>query len=1032
MKRLIVGIVGAWVVLPWGAFAQAPPIEKDHAEKMAKGLELFQKHVKPLFLKKCVKCHGPERSESEFDLTSREHALKGGLMGASIIPGDSKKSLLYRMVAHLKEPYMPYEAKKLPDEDIRHIAAWIDYGAPYDGNLLGKDASAWTKKVIPAEAKEHWAFRPLKRPELPKVKDPTWAKSPIDRFIQAKREAVGVAPNLAADRRTLIRRLYLGLLGVPPTPEAVDSFVNDPDPLAYDKLVDTLLQDPRLGERMARHWLDLVRFAESHGFEHDYDRPTAYHYRDFVIKAFNSDLPYNTFVKWQLAGDEYEPKNPLAMMATGFLAAGVHSTQITKNEVEKHRYDEMDDMLATTGTAMLGLTLGCARCHDHKYDPVPSRDYYQLLATFTHTVRSEVMLEIDPEGDKIRKAAFEREHAPYLEALARWEKERLPERLAEWEKQYRAQPQQIPWEVLELIETKAGGGVKFQPLGDGSVLATGKAPVIDTYTFKAKTQRVGIVSLRLEALSHPSMVKGGPGRGSNGNFALTDFAVAVQPASDPKAKPTPVKLVRPRSTFDQKGLGIAGALDADAVTSGWAIDPQFGKDHAAVFDFEQPIGDANGLILTITMKFQNNVSHSIGRPRLSISTIADAPIQGDSMPASIEQILRLPIDQRTAEQIAKLRQWYRTIDPEWKKLAAAEKEHALKAPQPSTVKTLVSTEGMPAVRLHSQGEDVLKETHFLRRGDPNNKEGVATMGFLQALMPHAEASKQWYQPPPSGSRTSWQRRAMAEWITDVDQGAGKLLARVIVNRLWQYHMGRGIVATPSDFGLRGEPPTHPELLEFLAEELVQHGWSLKHIHRLILTSATYQQTSTPDEAKMKVDRENKLFWRKPSRRLEAEVIRDSILSVGGILDTTMFGPGTLDTNSKRRSIYFTVKRSRLIPAMIVFDAPDGTVGVGERPSTTIAPQALHLMNDRTIRNAAQGFASRVYPDEQTPLERAVEQAYRIALARKPTADETADAVAFLKEQSDSYRSAGKTNAMQLAMTDFCQAVICLNEFVYLD
>jgi hypothetical protein len=322
--------------------------------------------------------------------------------------------------------------------------------------------------------------------------------------------------------------------------------------------------------------------------------------------------------------------------------------------------------------------------------------------------------------------------------------------------------------------------------------------------------------------------------------------------------------------------------------------------------------------------------------------------------------------------------------------------------------------------LHTQGDDFLKETHFLRRGDPAQKDAVAKVSFLQVLMPEPEAQSKWLAPPPAGSRTTYQRTAFANWLTDTEKGAGDLVARVIVNRLWREHFGRGIVATVSDFGIRGEPPSHPELLDYLASELIRGGWKLKPIHKLIVTSAAYQQSSTRDEAKARLDSDNRLVWRQPVRRLSAEVIRDSILFVGGKLNTAMYGPGHLSEESPRRSIYFTMKRSKLIPALVVFDAPDGTVHVGDRPITTIAPQALHLMNNPHVRGAAHGFARKVLADARITDEAAVKLAYKMALCREPTADELADGIGFIKNKPD----------RQTALADFCQVLFCLNEFLY--
>ncbi|HEX4610984.1 MAG TPA: DUF1549 and DUF1553 domain-containing protein, partial [Urbifossiella sp.] len=892
-----------------------------------------------------------------------------------------KKSLLYQLVAHQRQPHMPHERAKLPDAEIARIAEWIDLGAPYDRPLLGKDdASAWTRKVVPTEAKAHWAFQPLKRPAAPGT---------VDGFVLAKLRAAGLGFNPPADKRNLLRRVYLDLIGLPPTPEQVDAFLKDGSPTAFEKVVDELLASPQYGERWARHWLDLVRFAESHGFEHDYDRPTAYHYRDFVIKALNADLPFDTFARWQLAGDELAPTDPLAVMATGYLAAGVHSTQITKNEVEKHRYDELDDIVANVGTTFLGLTVGCARCHDHKYDPVPARDYYRMVAAFTTAVRTEIEFDLEPEKYRAAKAAFDATHVPLAAAVKKYEAEQLPAKLAEWEKARGDNPPAFPWVLPEIGGVVSAGGATVEKQADGSVLVSGKNPNTENLRFTLTTNEVDLKSLRIEALTHPGLVRGGPGRATNGNFALSNVQILAAPKDRPQAAEK-VKLTAARATFEQKGLAVAGAID-DNATSAWAVDPQFGKDHAAAFAFEKPVGFPGGTVLTVTLGFHNNTGHGMGRPRLALSTAERPDLTAPAATERVRGAIATPAGQRTPEQTAALLAWYAPQDAGWRTASKAAADHLTKAPKPSLTKALVTSEGLPPIRLHSQGDDFLKETHFLRRGDPGQKDGPANVSFLQVLMPDPEGQGRWLTPPPAGSRTTHQRAAFARWLTDPDAGAGPLVARVIVNRLWQRHLGRGIVPTVSDFGVRGEPPSHPELLDFLASELVRNGWKLKPVHRLIVLSRAYQQSAAHDPARDRADPENRLFSRYPVRRLEAEVIRDSILHVGGLLDPTPFGPGSLSDAMTRRSVYFTMKRSRLIPALTVFDAPDGTTGVGDRPSTTVAPQALHLMNNPQVRAAAKGLAKRALTagDDAAVITRA----YRLALGRAPTAGELADATA---------------------------------------
>ena len=900
--------------------------------------------------------------------------------------------------------------------------------------------ASWTEKVVPPDARDFWAFQPLRTAAPQSIKNAEQVRTAVDRFVLEKLESKGLAFSPPADKLQLLRRAYFDLVGLPPPPEAVAAFLNDASPDAWRLLIDRLLDSPQYGERWARHWLDISRFAESHGFEHDTDRPSAYFFRDFVIQALNQDLPFDTFVKWQLAGDEFEPDNKLALMATGFLAAGVHSTQITKNEVEKHRYDEMDDMLSTVGSAMLGLSIGCARCHDHKYDPIPQRDYYRLLSTFTTTVRSEVELDLDPDGYKRAKNAFDAEHAPFVAALKKFEDEQLPQRFDAWEKNGANRREGVSWVVLDPQTFKSEGGATFKKLPDGSILASGPNAKFDTYTFVVPTKLTGITGVRLEALADPSLVKGGPGRADNGNFDLTDFHITIAPKIDPASGggnppgPSPVKLPlnNPRATFEQPGLPIAAAID-DNDKSGWAIDPQFGKDHAAAFDLEVPAGFENGSTLTFRLAFKGNDRHNFGRTRLSL-TNSRTPIEltAPGMPQQITEILGKPAENRTADERTAIVNWYATLDPEWQKLNQAAGEHLAKAPQPMLAKAMISSEGLAAVRLNTQGGDFLEQTHFLRRGDPNLKDAVAAQGFLQVLTPSGDDAKRWQASPPSGWRTSYRRRALAEWLTDVDRGAGALVARVIVNRLWQHHIGRGIVATPNDFGARGATPTHPELLDWLAGELIRRGWKLKEMHRLIMTSAAYMQSSRFDETSSAIDRENALLWRKSPTRLEAEVIRDSLLSASGLLDTKMLGPGTLDESTRRRSIYFTVKRSKLIPMMLAFDAPDALSSTGERSTTTVAPQALILLNNANTRAYAKAFAKRIAPDAATDLTHAIRAGYVIAVARQPTDEELADGAAFVAAQAASYQSAGKPDARELAFADFCQVLLCLNEFVYVE
>ena len=1029
VAALGLGLAGLWLagLSPRVAHAAEPDEQAGRA--------VFQNEVREILAHHCLKCHGGETVEAEFSLVDAESLRRGGVSGTAIEPGNPRASRLYQRVTHATQPGMPFRAAKLTDKQIDSLTRWIELGAPYDKPLTDSAATAadWTQKTIAPEARDHWAFRPLREVPVPQVRRADWARNPIDQFVLSRLEGAGLEPNPPAEPARWLRRAAFSLTGLPPTAAQLDALQAGPVDPVFARQVEEWLGSLQFGERWARHWLDLVRFAESHGYEHDYDRPTAYTYRDFVIEALQTDLPYDQFVKWQLAGDELAPHDYRALWATGYLAAGVHSTQITKNEVEKHRYDELDDIVATLGQSLLGLSVGCARCHDHKYDPIPQRDYYRMVSTFTTTVRSEVDVELDQEQTARAREQHTAAALPLRRGLAEYQQSQLPARLAAWEAEHPFQPQSFPWLVVVPEQSKSDGGTTLENQPDGAILATGANPQFDVYTFTCRTTLQGIRHLRIEALSHPSLVRGGPGRAPNGNFDLTDLKVTIAPANQPE-QAVPVRLASPRATFEQPGLPAAATID-DNDRSGWAVDPQFGKDHALAFTLAEPVGFEQGSLLTFRLVFRGNDMHNFGRTRLALSTAAEPPeLQAEGLSAQLASAFVTPAEKRSPDQQRVLLAWYgQTHDPEWQKQKQALDAHIAATPQPKLRKSLISSEGLPALRLHTQGGDFLEQTHFLRRGDPNQKQAVALPGFLQVLTPFGGESGPWEPQRPEGAKTSFRRVALANWLTDVEHGAGSLLARVIVNRLWQHHFGRGLVETPNDFGLRGSPPSHPELLDWLALRLVRGGWKLRPIHQLMLDSATWRQSADVDAGKLAADRDNRLLWRRQPVRLEAESIRDSVLQVAGLLDPTPFGPGTLDQASLRRSIYFTVKRSRLMAPLQVFDAPDALSSIGERPRTTVAPQALLLMNAPQTRQAARGFADRLLKGSPANLAGQVTLGHRLALARAPTDTELADGMAFVQAQAESYRQAGSgDDAPTLALADYCQVLFCLNEFIYIE
>jgi len=880
---------------------------------------------------------------------------------------------------------------------------------------------------------KHWAWRELTDPKPPQVKEAKWVRNDIDRFILSKLEANGLAPNEEAEVGALKRRLHYDLVGLP---EVVDTKNK-----SYEAVMDELLASEHFGERWARHWLDVARFAESHGFEQDYDRPHAYHFRDFVIKAFNQDMPYDQFVRWQLAGDEIAPNDPLALSATGFLGAGVFPTQLTEKEFESARYDELDDMANTTGMAFLALTIGCARCHDHKFDPIATKDYYRLTSTFGLTIRSEIDAPMDTQQYRDGLAKWENERKPLLAAREKFEREELPKRFDNWLNDPEGKTTSASvWATLDDAEPKSLDGATFTAQGDGSFLLSGKNPKDDRWVVTAKVALPKVTALRIEALTHNSMKGNGPGRAGNGNIALSDIRVFAKKAGE-KGKGKPVKLVNPRADHQQNttNLSIASSIDGDKRKTGWAVDGQIGKDHVCVFEFAEPVKNEGGSEFTFELDFFVNTSHVIGRPRFSVTSQLAPPLKAESQSQVMVALFKAVsqpggVEGLDEKQRTSLRDAYRGIDSKWKELTSKITAHESKKPSPKKVKMMVSSEGFKPMKHHADGRGYphfYKKIYFLDRGDPNKKGEEVSQSFLPLLMRNGKNSSHWQAKRPKGARTSHQRKALADWLTDVKNGAGYLVARVIMNRLWQHHFGQGLVATPNDFGYQSEPPTHPELLDWLACRLIENGWRLKPMHKLILSSASWRQSSVYDEAKAAKDLDNQFLWRFSPRRLEGEVIRDSLLTVSGQLDKTMYGKGTLDERSKRRSVYFFIKRSRLIPTMQLFDAPEPLVSQGRRLTTTIAPQALMFMNSPNVRGYADAFAQRLSLEAGDDLEKAVKAGYKAALGRQPDADETAATLAFLQAQEASYQEAKQNDARHLALVDFAQTLFGLNEFSYL-
>lgn len=1023
------------VALRLAAHAAVTPVPPDHAERMNTGLQSFDAEVAGILREHCLKCHGGDKTRGDLDISTREGLLKGGADGPSVSAFHPEASRLLKMLRHEEEPFMPEKKPRLSEDVIRKIEQWIANGAPYGKPLVEGKKPARDGAVVTAEDRAWWSFQPLSGAQPPAVEG---RPHPVDRFLEAKAAVKGLKLSPRAERGVLIRRASLDLTGLPPTPEEVQQFLADAAPDAWPRLIDRLLAKPAYGERWARHWMDVARYGESSGFEQDYDRKGTHFYRDFLIRSFNEDLPFEKFVQWQIAGDEYAPGNGNALAATAFLSLGVFPTQITVNELERVRYEDMDDMLSTTSSAFLGLTVGCARCHDHKYDPIPTKDYYRMLSTFTGTVRSEVDWDMDPEQTKAAQAVWDA-HDEKLRTAQTAEETRLRKELEAFLAQGSGALKNTPihgWILPDVQQVKAASGIQLAAQPDGSFLvAKGSAAGKDTYEFVVRAPDLPLSGLLVEALPDPSLPGGGVGRGSEsgkgaGNFQLTGVRVEILGVGGAVAQKVELASAVADYQQDAAANGVAAALAGKG--GGWSVAGKEHLPHKAAFVFKDVLKGSSDAPIRVVLEFNGKPKQAIGRPRLGFmaggAPVLDAPHLGSRLLTLLRSGM-LPTSASDAELFA---QWWFEKDAQWNKKRMAVLANQSTRPT-GLSKVLVASESFPPVKYHTAGGSVetYKETYVLKRGNVALKEEVADPGFLQVLS-RAEPAR-WAWKPPEGATYAGRRRALAEWILDTEKGAGALAARVMVNRLWHHHFGRGIVPTPNDFGKTGSAPAQPELLDWLAAELLRAGGSLKQMHRVMMSSEAYQQAALRDARKEAADPANDLFVRRVPKRLESEAIRDSLLAVSGLLDPKMYGPGDRNEANTRRAVYFQVKRSQLVGSMVAFDQPEPLVSQGARPTTTVAPQALMLLNSSSVRSWMQAFADRIVKEAaDASLSARIEKAYWFALGRAPTVPERSAAEAFIEKQKALYVSADKpAEADRAALADYCQVLCGLNEFAYL-
>ena len=959
----------------------------------------FNRDVRPILSDRCFACHGPDAEDRQAGLRLDDRAaaiaaLESG--GTAIVPGRPESSeILARFASTDPDVVMPppHVNKPVTPAEAEILSRWITEGAEYRG---------------------HWAFERVQRPAVPEVKAAAWTKTPIDRFVLARLEHEGLSPSAEADRVTLARRVALDLTGLPPLPADVDAFLADQSPNAYEKYVDRMLASPHFGERMAIEWLDAARYADSHGYQTDSSRSN-WPWRDWVIGAFNTNMSFDRFTVEQLAGDMLEHPGRDQIVATGF-----NRNHRINGEggiiAEEWRVETVIDRVETTGQTWLGLTVGCARCHDHKYDPLTQKEFYALFALFNNVPESGTVmgtqnrsggnsdpLQLLPTVDQEQELARLDAVVADAELAVKAEGANIDSLVAAWEDEIRpalAAPQEA-WESFEPLELRSVGGATFRRSEDGSWYVEGKLPPRDTYEFESLVPAGKFGGLRLEVLPDASLAGGGGfGRAGNGNIVVTKLEAEIEPPGD--AKVIPVELKRAEADYEQDGWPAASVLKGEK-GKGWAIDGQMADKreprHLAAFpDKAVTVPENSRLVIRIRQEAFDG--HAIGRFRLAFSS--DEPsllgVAGVKLPAVVKAGLSMDREQRTPEQKTEIAKFYRAnVDGPIRRAEAARDaaKKSIDSFRDSLPSAMVMKEGTP------------RDAFLLLRGE-YDKRDEKVEAALPAFLPRL----------PEGTKAD--RLSLARWVASRDN---PLTARVWVNRMWERFFGTGLVKTSENLGSQAEYPSHPELLDWLAAEFMEptampavdgqqpHAWDMKAFIKMVLMSGVYRQQSTVSSDHLASDPTNRLLARAPRIRLPGEAVRDAALAASGLLVPVVGGPsvrpwmpdGVWDETSKygdlrgykadtgagryRRTMYTIWKRTAGPPTMLLFDAPNRETCTVKRSRTNTPLQALALLNETTFVEAAHGLSKRMLAEGgATPTDR-IAHGFRLAMGRQPTPDE---------------------------------------------
>ncbi len=997
------------IVFAWGAFLACGAsfaVEGDPGDEAT----FFHTEVEPLLRKRCFACHSHEAQTMEGGLALdwRSGWEVGGSLGPTVVAGKPELSILIRAIRH-EDDNLKMPEDKLSDAEIAVLMQWVQRGA-FDDRTATPDSSG------PKIDNDWWSLRPLVSPTVPN----NGSHHPIDAFITEKLHAAGISPSPPADARTLIQRLYYDLIGLPPTFEEVESFAADSNLHAYHALVDRLLASPHYGERWARHWLDTIHFADSHGYEHDVGRDHAWRYRDYVISALNQDTSWEQFIREQLAVDYFSPEQTPLTPALGFLGAGTFDLSTFSTAPVTFDYLDRDDLVTQTMAAFASTTANCARCHYHKFDPISQEDYYALQSVFSGVLKGDVAFDEDPEIARERRrlqgllVASQNRDAAILLADGH------QPTVQTWLDDYGDGAQ---WKSVKVDTFISVDGATLTQTEDGTLLASDTNPDQDTYVIAATTELEQVSALRLDVYPHDSLPMKGPGRCQNGNLHLSEVDLHVfEPNA---ANGQKIKFRSASADFNQADWGIERAIDGNPKTA-WGIHPAVGEAHHAVFELAEPLTLKPDAKLVVSLRQLHGGSHLIGAFRISVS--ADDAAKTIALPSDVTRALKLPATQRSPDDHLNIAAYT---------LRRASESSLQQLPPQVYVYAAAPVVKIPTGNGGVQNGSVAtpKPVHVLQRGDFYKPQKLSPPGALSTLT-HAHSRFELLNPNNESER----RAALANWLAHPEN---PLTWRSIVNRVWHYHFARGICDTPSDFGRMGSPPTHPELLDWLAVWFRDEAkGSLKELHRLIVTSKTYCQSSQFRDDAATIDGDNRLLWRQNRQRLDADAIRDYALAASQAINLKMGGPGTqhfkqskgpqatpaLDyadydwsrPDSGRRSIYRYVWRGIADPFMEAFDFPDLGLLSPVRGFSASSLQALTLYNNPFVLHCSQSMAEsiqREITEEDTTENEQVIRCVQRCWLRDPTDDELTDFTEFVREHG---------------LAAFCRLLFNSNEFLFVN